>query len=125
MKVLSKEQVINLHRTLIDKTGGLEGLRDDSLLESALSSPFHTFDGEELYPGTAAKIAKIAYSLISNHPFIDGNKRIGVYVMLVLLDLNHIAVDFSDEDVIKIGMDMASGIINDKHLLDFIIEHSD
>jgi len=77
MTVLNKEQVKNLHRVLIDQTGGADGIRDEGLLESALFSPFQTFEGKELYSSTAAKIARIAYSLVNNHPFVDGNKRIG------------------------------------------------
>jgi len=124
MKTLDKEQVIGLHEKLLDATGGLEGIRDAGLLDSALFSPFHTFDGAELYPSTTAKIARVAYSLIRNHPFADGNKRIGAYVMLILLELNHIAVDFTDEDIIRIGLDIASGKMTDTELLEFIVERS-
>jgi death-on-curing protein len=108
----------------LDETGGLDGIRDDKMLDSALSVAFQTFDGVELYPSTAAKIARIAYGLVCNHPFVDGNKRIGTYVMLVLLELNHIKADFSDDDIISIGLELASGKMNDKQLLDSILEHS-
>ena len=124
MIVLNKEQVIKLHRKLIDKTGGLDGVRDEGLLESALASAFHTFDSVELYPSAAAKIARVAFSLISNHPFVDGNKRIGTYVMLVLLELNNIGVDFSDDDVIRVGLEIANGTMNDSELLNLILEKS-
>ena len=79
MKLLNKEQVKYLHKKLIDSMGGLDGLLDEGLLDSALSSPFLTFDSKELYPSMVAKIARIAYSLVCNHPFVDGNKRIGIY----------------------------------------------
>lgn len=124
MIILSNEQVKRLHQRLIAETGGIDGLRDEGLLDSALASAFHTFDGEELYPSTAAKIARIAYSLICNHPFVDGNKRIGTYVMLVLLELNHIQAEFSDEDIIQIGLEVASGVMNDAQLLNFILAHA-
>ena len=124
MIVINKEQVKNLHNVLIDKTGGAGGIRDEGLLESALASSFHTFDGEELYPSTTAKIARIAYSLVNNHPFVDGNKRVGTYVMLVLLELNNIIVDFTDEDIIKIGLEMASGKMDDTQLLELILERA-
>lgn len=88
MITLDKEQIKRLHKKLIDATGGLDGLRDEAMLESALSAAFQTFDGRELYPSTTSKIARIAYSLVCNHPFVDGNKRIGTYVMLMLLELN-------------------------------------
>lgn len=124
MIVLNKEQVKSLHKTLLEKTGGADGIRDEGLLESAISSPFHTFEGEELFPSPSAKIARIAYGLVSNHPFVDGNKRVGTYVMLVLLELNNIPANFTDDDIIKIGLELASGKMDDKQLLDLIVEHS-
>ncbi|MDR3295641.1 MAG: Fic family protein [Clostridiales Family XIII bacterium] len=77
MITLNKEQVIRLHQKLLQATGGLDGIRDEGLLDSSLQSPFQTFDGAELYPSTATKIARTAYSLVCNHPFSDGNKRTG------------------------------------------------
>lgn len=124
MITLDKEQVKRLHKKLLDATGGLDGLRDEALLESALSAAFQTFDGVGLYPSTTAKIARIAYGLVSNHPFADGNKRIGTYAMLVLLELNKIEVNFSDEDIIRIGLDLADGKMTDTQLLDMILEFS-
>jgi len=76
----------------------------------------------ELYPSTIAKIARIAYSLVCNHPFVDGNKRIGVYVMLVLLELNHIETEFSDDDVILIGLELADGKMDYDRLVKLIME---
>jgi len=121
MITLSKEQIKRLHKMQIDAAGGLDGIRDESMLDSALSAAFQTFGGTELFPTVVAKIARIAYGLVSNHPFIDGNKRIGTYVMLVLLELNNIDIDFTDDDIIHIGLDMASGKMNDKELLDIIL----
>ena len=122
MITLNREQIKRLHKKMIEATGGLDGIRDEAMLDSALSVVFQTFDGVELYPSTAAKIARVAYGLICNHPFIDGNKRIGAYVMLVLLELNNIEVKFSDDDVIRIGLELANGTMNDKQLLDLILE---
>jgi len=124
MITLSKEQVIKLHKMLLDSTGGLYGIRDKVLLDSALTAPFQIFDGTELYPSISSKIARIAYSLVCNHPFVDGNKRIGTYVMLVLLELNHIDVDFTDDDIIHIGLELAKGTMSDKQLLNLILELS-
>jgi death-on-curing protein len=121
---LSKEQVIRLHQKLLQATGGLDGIRDEGLLDSALQSPFQTFDGTELYPSAAMKIARTAYSYVCNHPFVDGNKRIGTYVMLVLLELNRIEVDFTDDDIICIGLELANGDMSDSHLLGLILERS-
>ena len=124
MIALSNEQVKRLHKKLLDATGGLDGIRDEALLESALSAAFQTFESVELYQSMAAKIARIVYGLVRNHPFVDGNKRIGTYVMLVLLELNHIEANFSDDDIIRIGFELANGKMNDKQLLDLILEHS-
>jgi len=121
MITINKEQVIRLHKMLLDSTGGLGGIRDESLLDSAITAPFQTFNSVELYPSTAAKIARIAFSLVCNHPFIDGNKRIGTYVMLVLLELNHIDASFTDDDVIHIGMELAHGKMDDRQLLEIIL----
>jgi len=76
----------------------------------------------ELYPTYIAKIARITYSLVCNHPFVDGNKRIGTYVMLVLLELNNIHTNFADEDIIRIGLELADGQINYEQLLTLILE---
>jgi death-on-curing protein len=124
MITLSKEQVKHLHKQLLDSTGGLDGIRDEGLLDSALSAPFHTFDGVEMHSSVAAKIARIAYGLVCNHPFVDGNKRTGTYVMLVLLELNHIQADFSDDDVVRIGLGLASGEMGDGQLLELILARS-
>lgn len=124
MITLDKEQIKRLHKKLLDATGGLDGIRDETLLDSALSAPFQTFDGAELYPSTAAKIARIAYGLVRNHSFSDGNKRIGTYVMMVLLELNYIEADFTDDDIIHIGLELANGKMNDKQLLDIILDRS-
>ncbi|GHU34647.1 death-on-curing protein [Clostridia bacterium] len=123
MITLNEEQIIRLHKRLLESTGGLNGIRDESLLESTLAAPFHTFDGAELYPSVAAKIARISYGLVCNHPFADGNKRIGTYVMLVLLELNHIEADFLDDDIIRIGFDLADGKMNGEQLTALILEH--
>ena len=122
MITLSKEQIKGLHKKMIEATGGADGIRDEALLDSALSVAFQTFDGIELYPSTTAKIARIAYGLVCNHPFVDGNKRIGTYVMMVLFDLNRIETDFSDDDIIRIGLELANGSMNDKQLLDMILQ---
>ncbi|MCL2079330.1 MAG: type II toxin-antitoxin system death-on-curing family toxin [Oscillospiraceae bacterium] len=122
MITLNKEQIIRLHGKLLEATGGLEGILDEGLLDSVLSAAFQTFDGVELYASTVAKIARLTYGLVINHPFADGNKRIGTYVMLVLLELNHIETAFTDDDIIRIGLELASGNMNDTQLRDIILE---
>ena len=124
MITLSVEQVKRMHTKLIQTTGGPDGTRSEALLESALNSAFQTFDSMELYPSTIAKIARIAYSFVCNHPFVDGNKRIGVYVMLVLLELNRIETEFSDDDIILIGLELANGSMDYERLLDLVLERT-
>ena len=93
MKTLSKEQVLRLHNALLETFGGTAGVRDDGLLESALNAPFATFGGQYLYPSVQAKAAQLGFGLVCNHPFTDGNKRIGAHVMLVFLAINGIELD--------------------------------
>lgn len=83
MKMLSTQQILLLHKELLREFGGTDGVRDEGLLDSALSAPFATFDGQYLYPSIQAKAAQLGYGLVCNHPFVDGNKRIGAHVMLV------------------------------------------
>jgi len=122
MKRLTIEQVKRLHRMQIESTGGSDGIRDEGLLESALNSAFHSFEGADLYPTPISKIARIAYGLISNHPFIDGNKRIGTYVMLILLELNYFEISFTDDDITRIGLGVASGQMSEADLLNLLLE---
>jgi death-on-curing protein len=70
---------------------------------------------------TRAKIARIAYGIVCNHPFMDGNKRIGVYLMMVLLELNHIDVDFTNADIVRIGLELANGKMSNELLLKLIL----
>jgi len=102
----------------------LQGVRDENLLESALAAPFHTFDGEDLYPSTTAKIARITHGLVRNHPFVDGNKRIGTYVMMILLKLNGINANFTDDDIVDIGMNLANGQMSVAKLHDLIMRRT-
>lgn len=124
MKRLTKAQIIKMHRLLIQETGGSEGIRDDGLLDSALNAPFQTFDGEDVYKTVQAKAAKLGFFLINNHPFIDGNKRIGTLAMLVFLEINGIEIKCTDDELIKLGLGLADGTVNNKDLLGWIIKHS-
>jgi death-on-curing protein len=121
---LTKEQVIKIHSSLIAKTGGIDGIRDENLLESSLNSPFQSFDGVELYPSLMQKAAWIRYSLISNHPFIDGNKRIGIHIMLVFLSLNGIELNYAQEELIDIGLKLAAGKMKAEELIIWLNSHN-
>ena len=120
---LTKQQVILLHRDVIAQSGGSPEIRDEGLLESALNAPFQTFAGIELYPTIIDKVAQLGYSLIKNHAFVDGNKRIGTHVMLVFLMLNGIDVDYEDEELTRLILGVAAGEISSEQLLAWLQAH--
>lgn len=124
MKRLTQSQILQMHSLLIKQTGGIDGLRDEGLLDSALNAPFLSFDGEDIYKTIQAKAARLGFSLIKNHPFIDGNKRIGILSMVVFLEINGIDISCSDEELIDVGLSLADGVMDAKALLKWIIEHS-
>lgn len=109
MKWLTFDQVVTLHKKLTLKTGGSYGIKDEALIRSALMRGSATFDGEDLYKSEVEKIAATMHSLISNHGFIDGNKRIGITVMLLLLRINKINIQYTQQELINLGLDTASG----------------
>ncbi len=123
MIIFSVEKVKLLHQLMAQATGGSVGVRDEGLLDSASESAFATFGGEELYPSKEEKAAKICFSLVSNHAFVDGNKRIGVYVMLSFLELNGIRIEASDADVIRLGLSVADGSMKYEEILEWIKNH--
>ena len=123
MKRLTKEQVLRLHEDLIEEFGGIHGVRDEGLLESALSAPFQTFEGQDLYPSVLEKAGRLGYGLIRNHPFLDGNKRIGVHVLLVCLALNGVRLSYDDEALIQTALGVASGSIAFEEFCRWLSEH--
>lgn len=123
MKWMSKEQVLSLHSELITEFGGVDGIRDEAMLDSALNTPFQTFEGVDLYPGVIEKAARIGYGLVKNHPFVDGNKRIGTHIMLVFLSLNNILLEYEDDDLIDVVLSIASGDMDDAKLREWIEDH--
>ena len=104
----SKEKVLLLHKLIAEETGGSIGVRDEALLESALENVFSGFGGQEFYPTKEEKGARLGYALISNHAFVDGNKRIGMYVMLTFLEVNGIRLDCTNDEVVEVGLAVAS-----------------
>jgi len=119
----SREKVLLLHKLIAEETGGDANVRDIALLESALESAFQTFDGKELYPTKEEKAARIAYALIANHAFVDGNKRIGMYVLLTFLEVNGIRIYPSVDEVVRVGLAVASGEMKYEQLLQWIFEN--
>ena len=121
---LTTKQVIFLHSSLIEATGGTDGVRDIGLLESALEAPFQTFDGKDLYPALIQKAARLGQSLISNHPFVDGNKRIGIHTMLVFLAANGVEIECTQKELIDVGLSLADGTMNAEKLLICLSSHN-
>jgi death-on-curing protein len=111
MIILTKEQVLMLHERLIETTGGSADVRDEGMLDSALSNPFQSFAGEELYPSIQAKAAQLCFGLVKNHSMVDGNKRLGTHVMLVFLALNGYELAYSQKELSDTILALASGKI--------------
>ena len=123
MKILTKQQILMLHEQLIAETGGIQGLRDEKLLESALASPFQSFGDYSPYETILQKAARLGYGLVMNHPFIDGNKRIGAHAMLTLLALNKIEIFCSQDELAEIFLSVAAGKSGYEELLAWLLEH--
>ena len=119
----SEEKVLLLHRLLIEATGGTDGVRDIGLLDSALESAYATFDGKELFPSKEEKAARLGVGLVSNHAFVDGNKRIGMYVLLSFHEVNGIQIEATNEEVVEAGLALARGDMKYEGLLTWILEH--
>lgn len=125
MKYLTRDQIIAIHEDLINEFGGIHGLRDEGMLDSALQTPFQSFGGQELYPGIIEKAARLCYGLVLNHPFLDGNKRIGTMAMLIFLDQNHLNLNCSEDDLTEIILHLANGSIDNQQLTFWLIQHLD
>lgn len=119
----SQEKVLLLHKLITEETGGDPSVRDIALLDSALESAFATFDGIELYPTKEEKGARLGYALISNHAFVDGNKRIGMYVLLTFLETNGIKIRPTNDEVARVGLAVAAGEMKYRELLEWIMEN--
>ena len=123
MKTLDKELIISIHDQLISTTGGSDGIKDENMLESAIYAPFQTFAGEDFYPTIYQKAARLGFGLASNHPFIDGNKRIAAHAMLIFLDLNGIEMQYTNDELSEIFLAIADNRAKYDDLLSWIIEH--
>ena len=123
MKMLSKRQILLLHSMLVAQSGGMDGLRDEGLLDAAINMPLQTFGGQELYPTILEKAARLGYGLIRNHPFLDGNKRIGTHAMLVFLDINNITLSYEEEDLISMILHVAAGAMDCNAFLEWLKAH--
>ncbi|NJM21678.1 MAG: type II toxin-antitoxin system death-on-curing family toxin [Richelia sp. SM1_7_0] len=123
MRYLVLIEVIELHRQIIEHSGGALGIRDLGALESALAQPHMTFGGEELYPTLVDKASAIGFSLVMNHPFIDGNKRIGHAAMEVFLVMNGVEIDASVDEQESIFLSLASGKLKREEFTHWLKSH--
>lgn len=123
MKVVSERQILMLHEHLINETGGSRGLRDKGLLQSALAAPFQSFEGLDAFPSLQQKAARLAYGLVKNHPFVDGNKRIGAHAMLVFLTLNGIELDYEQKELSALILAVAADEIGYEEILQWLLGH--
>ena len=120
---LDTTQVLYLHNIMCKSTGSSSELRDIGALESALYHAYASFEGKDFYPAIEEKAARQAYGIIRNHPFLDVNKRTGLFVMLVFLELNSIKLYFSQSELVELGMGIAEGKTDSEKITKWIIEH--
>lgn len=120
---LTTEQVLKMHSQLIRETGGTDGLRDQGILESALNSPFQSFAGDDIYPSLQHKAARLCFGIVKNHPFLDGNKRIGAHAMLVFLAVNGIDLDYTQKELTDTILALAAGDIGSDDLFQWVTQH--
>ncbi|MBR3955691.1 MAG: type II toxin-antitoxin system death-on-curing family toxin [Clostridia bacterium] len=123
MILLSVEEIVSLHGELIEKTGGSHGVRNYNLLESAVFSALNGFEGYEVYPSVEEKAARLMFALTKNHAFTDGNKRIGAFVMLMTLQLNDRMLNYSQKELIELGLSVADDTFNYDDILNWINSH--
>ena len=123
MRYLTLGEVVELHRRLLQATGGTPAIRNLAALESAIAQPKATFAGADLYPTLAEQAAALGFSLIQNHPFVDGNKRVGHAAMETFLMLNGFEIDAPVDDQERLMLDLATGRIGRSELIDWLRRH--
>ena len=123
MIFLTVDEIVMLHDKLLKATGGLPGLRDRGLLESAVLGVDAGFEDIALYPTVEEKAARLAYALIANHAFADGNKRVGILAMLMTLTLNKISLRYTQTELIELGLSIASGVAKYEDILNWMKRH--
>lgn len=120
---ITERQALIIHQKMVEKTGGSNGVRDKGLLLSALNTPFQTFGGEKLYPSILLKAAVMCRPIVCNHPFVDGNKRTGVHCMLLFLDQNGIEFEYTQQELIELGLTVAARKFDVDEIFDWLTKH--
>jgi death-on-curing protein len=123
MRYLALAEVVDLHRRLLEATGGAAGIRDLGALESALAQLRMTLAGSDVYPTLVEKAAALCFSLVRNHPFVDGNKRIGHAAMETFLVLNGTEIDANLDEQERVMLDLAAGLVDRGQLADWLRQH--
>ena len=124
MRYLSISETLELHERLIASSGGATGIRDLGALESAVSQPHASFGGQDLYPDVVAKAAALCFSLVMNHPFVDGNKRVGHAAMETFLLLNGFEINSEVDEQEKIVLSLAAGQFDRNDFIVWLREHT-
>ncbi len=120
---LTIEEILYLHQKLLNVTGGMPGLRDLGLLESAVYGALQSFGSEDAYPTPEERAARLAFAITQNHPFSDGNKRTGMLVMLMTLRLNHVKLQYTQLEMIQLSLSVADGSKGYEDILNWIYYH--
>jgi death-on-curing protein len=124
VKRVSVEQILEIQNRLVAQTGGIKGVRDMNLLDSAIMSPFQTFGGQDLYPNLHSKAAQLGYQLINNHPFLDGNKRIGIHIIFLFLLINGEKIIATDKEKITLGLSIAQDTMKPEDIIEWLDNHA-
>ena len=122
MIYLHKHQLLKIHTQIINEFGGIHGIRNETLLTSALANPLQTFAGLDLYPSVFDKAVHLCFGIIKNHPFLDGNKRIGLHSLLILCHINGLKIDIAHDELIDIIFKVADGTFNRQDVLQVLKE---
>ena len=123
MRYLTVAEILEAYQRVMLQSGGLMGVRDFGALESAAAQPYMTFDGNELYPSLVEKAAALGFSLIQNHPFADGNKRIGHAAIAMFLSMNGLRIYASIDEQVEVILSVASGNLNREGFAKWLASH--
>lgn len=124
IRYLTLIEILELHRRILEQSGGASGIRDMGSLESALSQPRMTFGGEDLYPSVLEKAAALGFSIIMNHPFVDGNKRTGHAATETFLVLNGLEINASVDEQEGMVLTIASGKLEREIFVEWLQQHT-
>jgi death-on-curing protein len=123
MRYLTLPEVLDLHRRVIEQSGGADGVRELGGVESAVAQPQMSFGGEELYPTIESKATALCFSLVMNHPFVDGNKRIGHAAMETFLVMNGCELIADVDNAERVILTLAAGDLSREELLEWVTSH--